>query len=161
MLLHGFQQCGLGLGGCTVDFVRQDDVGEHRAGLELEGGVAVFVLNDDVGTGNVGGHQVGGELNTGEGQVEYPAQGADQTGLTNAGHAFQQYVTAGDHGDDRALDNIFLTDHVALDLRKNVLALLAELLNVLFCNCHNDTAPLVRCVEIKKYCPCMLPLFSG
>ena len=53
-------------------------------------------------------------------------------------HCLYEYgyknVTAGDHGDDRTLDNIFLTDHVALDLRENVLALLAELLNVLFCN---------------------------
>ena len=136
MLLHGFQQCGLGLGGCTVDFVSQDDVAEDGAGLELEGGVAVLVLDDDVGTGYVGGHQVGSELDSGEGQVEYAAQRTDQTGLTNAGHAFQQHVTAGDHGDHGALDDFSLTDHVTADLLENILALFAEELDVLFCNCH-------------------------
>jgi hypothetical protein len=57
--LHHLQQRALHLRRCPVDLVGQQQVGEHRAqrGLELAGVLAV-----DPGAGEVGGHQVGREL---------------------------------------------------------------------------------------------------
>ena len=58
-LLHALQQRGLGLGRGPVDLVADHDVGEDaaRAELELPG-----VLVEDRDAGDVGGQQVGGEL---------------------------------------------------------------------------------------------------
>ena len=128
--------------GSTVDFVGKDNVAEDRTGLEAERRVPIFVLRDDVRTGNVGRHQVGRELNTGERKVEYAAKRSNQTGFTYAGYTFKKNVTTGDHRDNRTFDNILLTDDVTFDLRKNVLALFTKLLDVLFCN-HNSN-PLLR-----------------
>ena len=136
MFLHGFEQCGLRLRGSTVDFVGKDNVAEDRTGLELEGRVTIFVFYDDVRTRNVRRHQVGRELNTGEGKVEYAAKRTNQTGLTYARYTFKQYVTTSDHCDDRTFNDIFLTDNVALDLGEDIFALFAEFFNVLFRN-HN------------------------
>jgi hypothetical protein len=66
VLLHHLEQGALHLGGSTVDLVGQQQVREDWAalGLELAG-----VLVVDPRPGQVGGHQVGGELNA----LELPA----------------------------------------------------------------------------------------
>jgi hypothetical protein len=73
-LLHRLEQRGLGLGRGAVDLVGQDEVGEDRARLELElrRPLLASVL-DDVGADDVGGHQVGRELDAAEGQVQASA----------------------------------------------------------------------------------------
>ena len=69
----------MGFGGSSVDFVGEDDVGEDRAFDEFE-----FTLSadsgflDDVGAGNVGWHEVGGELDAGEAEVEGFGDGGDE-----------------------------------------------------------------------------------
>src|SRR6266542_1234088 len=73
-LLHGLQERGLGLGWCSVDLVGQQQVGEHRSLPEPEGAVAL--LEDHLAE-DVGGHQVGSELDPLEAQVEGASQRLD------------------------------------------------------------------------------------
>ena len=134
MLLHGFQQRGLCLRRCTVDFVRQNQVGKNRTGLKAENGIALLILGDDVGTRHVGGHQVRGELNPGERKVENTAERSHKAGLSDAGHTLQQNVTSGDERNDGVFNNLGLTDHILAGFLKNPAALYAELLDALFCN---------------------------
>ena len=95
MLLHGFEQGGLGLGRRAVDFVGQDHVGEDRPRQERELAAAgVAGLLEDLGAGDVGRHQVGRELDALEGQVQDLGHGADQQRLGQAGHADEQAVAA-------------------------------------------------------------------
>ena len=133
MLLHRLQQRRLRFGRGAVDLVGEDDVAEDGSRLELEGGVSVLVFYDDVGTRNVCGHQVGRELDTGEGQVENAAERSHEPRFADAGHALEQDVAACDHGDDGAFHDFLLPDHVASDLREDLFALFAELKNALLC----------------------------
>jgi hypothetical protein len=75
-LLHGLQQRGLGLGRGAVDLVGEQEVGEHRARDEakLPPSTGGGVLLEHLGAGDVGGHQVGCELDTREPQVQYLAR---------------------------------------------------------------------------------------
>ena len=136
MFLHRFKKRGLRFRRGTVDFIGKNNIAENRTGLELEFGVAVVVLYDDVGTRNVRGHEVGRKLNTRKGKTEHASQGTYQSGLTDSGDAFEQYVAACNHGNDGSFDDFLLSDDVAADLRKNIFALFAELKNTFLCN-HN------------------------
>ena len=77
-----------------------------------------LVLLDDLGAGDVRGHQVGGELDPVEGQVEGVGQGADHQRLGQAGHADQQAVPAREDRDQQFLEDGVLADddlaHLAL-----------------------------------------------
>jgi hypothetical protein len=74
--LHGLEHRGLGLGRSAVDFVGQHDIGEDRAADELELAAAADTgFLDDVGAGDVGRHQVRGELDAVEGKVEGAGDG--------------------------------------------------------------------------------------
>ena len=71
VLFHRLQQRALRLGRGAVDFVRQDQLREHRPGMELEG-AAVAVEHryaDDVGR-----QQIAGELHALEAQTEQLAR---------------------------------------------------------------------------------------
>ena len=71
MLLHRFEQGGLGLGRRAVDLVGQHHVGEDRSLEEDETAPAgLGVVLEDVGAGDVGRHQVGRELDALERQVQ-------------------------------------------------------------------------------------------
>ena len=72
---------------------------------------------ENVGAGDVGGHQVGGELDTVELGAEDVGQGADEQGLGDAGHAFDQRVLVGEHGDERLVDHVLLADDDFADFR--------------------------------------------
>ena len=114
LLLHRFEQGGLGLGRGAVDLVGQDQVGEDRPGLEGEVAAAGGVLEQDVGAGDVGRHQVRGELDPAVLEVERVGQGPDQHRLAEARHALQQDVAAGQQGDhDAAYDGLLADDHPA------------------------------------------------
>ncbi len=108
--LHRFEHGGLGLGRGAVDFVGENRVRENRAALELEFAPAGGGFHDDVGAEDVGGHQVGRELDAVEGKVQHFAQRAHQQRLAEAGHAFEQHVAAGEHGDERAFDDGVVAD---------------------------------------------------
>ena len=66
-LLHRFEQRRLRLGGSAVDLVGEHDVREDRAGAQAERPVA---RREHVGAGDVGGQQIGGELDAPHGAAE-------------------------------------------------------------------------------------------
>ena len=59
----------------------------------------------DLGAEDVGGHQVGRELDAGRRETEHGAEGLDQLGLGEAGNADEEAVTAGEDGDEGAVDD--------------------------------------------------------
>ena len=125
--LHGFQQRCLGLGGGTVDLIGQQQVGEYRPlaqfelfGLQVVNGVA----------GDIAGHQVRGELDTGEITAKAAGQGSYQQGLAQAWHAFQQYVAACDQGGEHVVNHKVLANHGLAQFHAQRLRLLAGMLKV-------------------------------
>ena len=84
-----------------------------------------LVLLDHLGAGDVRGHQVGGELDPVEGQVQRIGQRADHQRLGQARHADQQAVAAGEDGDEQLLEDRVLADddlaHLVLELVEGVL----------------------------------------
>ncbi len=109
-LLHGFEQRGLRLGRGAIDFVGQHQIGEDGAGLEAQGLGAVIVTLDDHAAHDVGGHQIGRELNARILQMQDAAERAQQGGLAEAGHAFEQNMAAGEQADQDAIDHVLLAD---------------------------------------------------
>ena len=91
VLLHHFEQRALHLGRGAVDLVGQQQVGEDRAerGVELAGLLVVDARADQIG-----GHQVGRELDALELAADRLGQRLDRHGLGQAGHAFDQDVPA-------------------------------------------------------------------
>ena len=106
-LLHGFEQRGLRLGGRAVDFVGQQEGGEERA-LDQRELVALQV--EDVGAGDVGGHQIGRELDALELAAETRRERAREQRLGEAGHAFDERVLVAEDHDQRIADGVFLAD---------------------------------------------------
>jgi hypothetical protein len=103
--LHDFEEGGLGFGRGAVDFVGEQELSEDGAltdadllGGEVEEGVA----------GDVGGHQVGGELDAAEGAAEGSGEGEDEVGFAEAGFAFEEDVAAGEEGGEDLMDDFFL-----------------------------------------------------
>ena len=116
VFLHGLQQGGLGLGRGAVQFVRQKQVGEDRAGLEPERPSAgAVVLLHHLGAKDVGGHQVGRELDPAELQRQGLSEGSDQQRLAQPRHALDQAVTARQEADQQLFDHSVLADHGLAD----------------------------------------------
>ena len=109
VLLHGFEQRALRLGRGAIDFVRQHQVREDRPGLKAQGLGAVLGI-DDHAADDVGGHQVGRELDARILQVQHARQRAQQRGLAQAGNAFEQDVSARQQADEYAIDDFLLAD---------------------------------------------------
>ncbi len=61
--------------------------------------------NSDVRAEDVGGHEVGRELDAVEGHVERLAERADEERLAEAGHAFEQHVPAAKQRDQGVLND--------------------------------------------------------
>ena len=78
------------------------------------------VLLDDFGAGDVGRHQVGGELDAAEVQRQALGQGADHQRLGQPGHAFEDAVAAAEQGDQQLLDDLVLADDDAAELLLDV-----------------------------------------
>ena len=110
LLLHRLQQRRLGARRGAVDFVGHQQLREHRARDEAEAALAARAFFQHFGAENVGRHQVGRELDAAGIKAERDAHGLDQLGLGEAGHADQQRVAAGEHGDQRVLDHQVLTE---------------------------------------------------
>ena len=107
--LHGFQQRGLGFRRRAVDFIREQEIGEHgpRSITEFH---AALVLVDDLGAEDVGRHQVGGELDALEIHAQHPRDGLHQQRLGQSRHADEQAVAVGKKGGDQAGDDFLLAD---------------------------------------------------
>ncbi len=110
-LLHGFEQGRLGLRGSAVDLVGEYQVGEDRAFQELEDPLArALVLLQHLRAGDVGGHQVRGELDPGEGHLQGAGQRTDHQRLGQTGHALENAVAAGENGQQEQVNDLFLAD---------------------------------------------------
>jgi hypothetical protein len=86
------------------------------AGAELAGLLVV-----DARAHQVGRHQVGRELDALEAAAHGARQGLHGQRLGQAGHAFDQQVALGQHGDQHALEEAVLADDDALDLVEDLL----------------------------------------
>src|SRR2546428_4180461 len=110
-LLHRLEQGRLGLGGSSVDLVRQQDLGEDRALAEFEllGRGAV-----DVDAGDVRGQKVRRELQALERAAEGAGQRLGQHRLAHTGDVFDQEVAPAQEGDHAELDFcLFANQHAA------------------------------------------------
>ena len=68
------------------------------------------VLLQDVGAGDVGRHQVGGELDAAEAHRQAAGQRADHQRLGQAGNPFQQAVPPAEEGNQQLIDDLGLAD---------------------------------------------------
>ena len=116
-LLHGLEHGGLGFRGCTVDFVGEDDVGEHRTFHELERAFASGQFLKDVGAGDVHRHEVRSELDTAEREREGFSEAADKESFCEARDSHQEGVTAGEQADGELFDDVFLADDDLTEFR--------------------------------------------
>ena len=115
VLLHGLQQGGLGARARAVDLVRHEKLGEDRALHETEGAAAVGALVEDFGAEDVGGHQVGRELDAAGVEAEHGAERLDELRLGEAGDADEKAVAAGEKGDQGQVDDLFLAEDDRVD----------------------------------------------
>ena len=65
-------------------------------------------LDEDVGADDVGGHQVGRELDAVERAVDDVGEGPHEHRLAQAGHALEQRVAVGDEADQHLSDEVVL-----------------------------------------------------
>ena len=111
----------------AVDFVGQQDVAEDRPGHERPSAVAgggIFL--DDVGAGDVGGHQVGRELDALEDQAQRLGDGAHHQRLRGAGQAGDQAMAADKQRSQNLIEHFFLSDDDLADLSQDVVAHASE-----------------------------------
>ena len=115
---HDLEQRRLHLRGSAVDLVGEHEVGEHRAELDVErlGRRAV-----DAGAHDVGGDEVGRELDAGERAAEHLRQRRDGQGLAEAGDAFEEAVAAGEQADEHPLEDAVLADDDAPELDEHLI----------------------------------------
>ena len=110
-LLHRLEQCGLCFRGRPVDLVGQHQIGKDRTRSERE--LASAAQERDAG--DVGGHQVGGELDALELDVQRERQYAHQQRLGGSGHALEQHVTASEQADERLAGRRLLAEDHAVE----------------------------------------------
>ena len=115
VLLHDLEQRRLHLGGRAVDLVGEQEVAEHRAELGVE---PARVGPVDARADEVGGHEVGRELQALERAAEHVGDRLDGQGLGQAGHALEQHVAAGQQRHEHALEHRLLADDHPLDLEQ-------------------------------------------
>ena len=109
-LLHRLEQGRLGLRRRAVDFVGEHQVGEDRARPEPE----LVRAGQHRDAGDVGGHQVGRELDALEFDVDRQRQGAHEQRLGGAGDPLEQGVPPRQQAhDDVARRGLLSQDHLA------------------------------------------------
>jgi hypothetical protein len=106
VLLHRLEERRLRLGRRAVDLVGEDDVREDRAAHEAEHAAPRgAVLLEHVGARDVGGHQVGRELDAPEREREHFRECLDEQRLGEARHAHEQAVPAREQRDEQVVDD--------------------------------------------------------
>ena len=106
-LLHHLEQRGLGLCRRAVDLVGEQQVDEHRPAPRGEHLVLRVVERV---AGDVGGHEIGRELDAPEGSGDGARQRLHQQRLAQAGHALDQHMAAGEQRAEHRVDHFGLTD---------------------------------------------------
>ena len=117
LLLHRLEERRLRLRRGAVDLVGEQQVGEHGARLEAEDGVALVV---DRRARDVGGHQVGRELDAREPHRADLRDRPRDERLGEAREVLDQDVPVGEQAHQDELDLRALADHGALDLVENL-----------------------------------------
>ena len=84
---------------------------------------------DDVRAGDVGGHQVGRELDAVERQVESLGDRGNQQGFRQSGHSHQQRVAAGEKADRELFDDQLLADDGFAEFRAEGLVGFSEFID--------------------------------
>ena len=120
----------MGLGRRAVDLVGQDQIGEQRPLQEAKHPLARgVVLFEHVAAGDVGGHQVGRELDAVERQVHQRGHLRDEQRLGQPGHALQNAVPAAEDADHQLLGDVGHPDDDAGELVAHSLVLGVDLLD--------------------------------
>ena len=91
----------------TIDFVGQQELREHRARMKAE---FLRLHIEDRRAGDVGGHQIGSELDAAEAAAEHAAQRANEQRFAQARHTFDQHMPAGKERHERAEHQFVLAD---------------------------------------------------
>ncbi len=115
VLLHDLEQRRLHLRRGAVDLVGQQEVREDRAELDVE---ARLAGPQDAGADEVGGHQVGRELDAREAAADDVGDGAHGERLGQAGHALDEQVAAGEQRDEHPFEQVVLAGHDPADLEQ-------------------------------------------
>ena len=117
-LLHHLEQRALDLGRRAVDLVGEQQVGEDRAERRPE---LARLLVVDARADQVGGDEVGRELDPLELAADRLGQGLDGHRLGQARHALDEDVAARQQRDDQPLEQVVLPDDDLLDLVEQAL----------------------------------------
>ena len=112
-LLHHLEQRRLGLRAAAVDLVADQHVGEHGALAERERGVVLVVDHD---AGDVGGEQVGRELDPLPRAGDRAGDRLGEGGLAGARHVVEQEVALGEQTAEGQADLIVLAAHHLIDV---------------------------------------------
>ncbi len=115
---HNLEQCRLGLGAGTVDFVTQQQIAIDRPHREAQSGGFLIVHGK---AHDVGRHGIGGELNTFEIEVEHFRNPDGERGFTDTGIVFEQHMTSGVDGHDHLFDDLTLTYQYLADFLYDIL----------------------------------------
>jgi hypothetical protein len=112
-LLHRLEQRALGLRRGAVDLVREEHVGEDGACAEREGPVP---RREHVRPRDVGGQEIGRELDAPDRTAERLGERFHQRGLGDPGDALEQDVAACEERDEHHVDGARVADVDAADL---------------------------------------------
>ena len=108
-----------------------------RALLKLEDLFARLGLVHHVGSEDIAGHEVGGELDPRELQVQDVGDGGDDLRLADPGDPFQQDMPLGQQADQHTVDDLLGTDDDLADFLADERELLGEAAYSLFdFGCH-------------------------
>ena len=113
VLLHDLEQCRLDLGRGAVDLVGEEEVREDGAGLDVEAGLVGAV---DPRPDEIGGHEIGRELDALERAAEDVGEGLDRERLGQARDTLEEEVAARQQADQDPLEHLVLTDDDPPDL---------------------------------------------
>jgi hypothetical protein len=94
LFLHRLQERGLGARRGAVDLVGHEQLPKDRAGNEAEAALAAGAFLQHLGADDVGGHQVGRELDAARLEPEHGSHRFDQLGLGETGETDQQGMAA-------------------------------------------------------------------
>jgi hypothetical protein len=107
VLLHRLEQSALHFGRRAVDLVREQQIGEHRSLAHAE--LARLRLIDQRAD-QIGGKQVGGELDPLMARMQGLGERGHGQGLGDPGDALDQHVTVGEQTDQQPFEHVALTD---------------------------------------------------
>ena len=110
---HRFEQGALRFRRGAIDFIGKHELREQRARMEFERAALALV---DADADNVGGQQIGSELDALEGEVQRGGQRMRERGFADSGQVLDQQVAAGQEAGEREAYLGGLAEYDAVDL---------------------------------------------